>query len=224
MRHRLVLLRLVAPCWVVAWLVLWLCGPAAAQDSASAPQSAASSPLSSVPDAQQRLQGAALVRALREGGLVIYFRHTATDFSKNDREMRGYDDCGRQRPLTDQGRGDARAIGQRIAELQLPTGTVQASPMCRTMEHARLMFGTATPTHAMRELSEGEYLGLRRLLSARVLPGTNRWLVGHGIPFAAVAGPPNLAEGEAAVLRPLVDSWVVLARLSVADWATLKAD
>ena len=52
--------------------------------------------------------------------------------------------------------------------------------------------------------------------------GINRWLVGHGIPFHAVAGPPHLTEGEAVVLRPLGDGWTVLARLTVSDWATLK--
>jgi broad specificity phosphatase PhoE len=168
------------------------------------------------------LEGAALVRALREGGLVIYFRHTATDFSKNDRDMRDYDDCANQRPLNEQGRADARAIGQRIAALKLPIGVVKASPMCRTMEHARLMLGAATPTTTMRELSApGEYLGLKRLLSARVPPGINRWMVGHGTPFRAVAGPPHLAEGEAIVLKPDGESWTVLARLAVNDWAAL---
>ena len=52
--------------------------------------------------------------------------------------------------------------------------------------------------------------------------GTNRWMVGHGTPFRAVAGAPHLVEGEAAVLRPLGDSWIVLARLTVADWAALE--
>ena len=94
--------------------------------------------------------------------------------------------------------------------------------MCRTMEHARLMLGTATPTTTMRELSApGEYLGLKRLLSARVPPGINRWMVGHGTPFRAVAGPPHLAEGEAIVLKPDGESWTVLARLAVNDWAAL---
>jgi hypothetical protein len=210
--------------WLAAWLVVALCAPAPAQPQPSAPQPAAARapPLSSAPDARHRLQGAALVRALREGGLVIYFRHTATDFSKNDQAMRGYDDCANQRPLSDQGRSDARAIGQRIAELRLPMGEVKASPMCRTMEHARLMLGAASPTHTMRELSDGEYLGLKQLLSARVPAGTNRWMVGHGNPFRAVAGPPHLAEGEAVVLQPLGDRWTVLARVTVADWATLK--
>ena len=207
--------------WLAAVLLLWVGSPLHAQSEPAA--SAASTPeLSSAADPAQQLQGAALVRALREGGLVIYFRHTATDFSKNDREMRGYDDCAHQRPLTEQGRRDAIAIGRRITELKLPIGAVQASPMCRTIEHATLMLGAAMPTHAMRELSGGQYAGLKRLLSLRVPAGTNRWMVGHGIPFRAVAGPPQLAEGEAVVLRPLGDGWVVLARLSVADWAALR--
>jgi hypothetical protein len=212
------------PRWIAAWLVLVWCTQAPAQNNPPTPRSdPASTPaLSSYPDARQRLQGAELVRALREGGLVIYFRHTATDFSKNDQNMRDYDDCANQRPLSDQGRRDARAIGERIAELQLPIGIVKASPMCRTMEHAKLMLGIATPTHTMRELGNGEYSGLKRLLSARVPAGINRWMVGHGIPFFAVAGPPHLTEGEAVVLRPLGEAWIVLARLSVADWSTLK--
>lgn len=214
----------MSPRWIAAWLAALLCAQVSAQHEAAAPTTAAASApsLSSSPDARLRLQGATLVRALRAGGLIVYFRHTATDFSKNDKNMRDYDDCANQRPLNDQGRRDARAIGQRIAELRLPIGIVNASPMCRTMEHARLTFGMATPTNTMRELSGGEYIGLKGLLSARLPAGTNRWIVGHGIPFRAVAGPPHLAEGEAAVLRPLGDGWVVLARLTIADWATLK--
>jgi len=214
---------LASPRWIAACLLLVLCTQAPGQNATPIPPSAAASAaLSSYPEPRHRLQGAALVRALREGGLVIYFRHTATDFSKNDQNMRDYEDCANQRPLTDQGRRDARAIGQRIAELQLPLGIVKASPMCRTMEHAKLMLGSATPTHTMRELSDGEYIGLKRLLSARVPVGINRWMVGHGRPFLAVAGPPQLTEGEAVVLRPLGEQWVVLARLTVADWAALK--
>ena len=44
------------------------------------------------------LADAALMAQLRAGGLVIYFRHTATDFSRDDRAMRDFDDCESQRP------------------------------------------------------------------------------------------------------------------------------
>ncbi|MCW5659133.1 MAG: histidine phosphatase family protein [Burkholderiaceae bacterium] len=204
--------------FITCVLSLWSCLAFAQAPGASAPQAERSSS----PDAQARLQGVALVRALRAGGLVIYFRHTATDFSRNDQSMRSYDDCANQRLLSEQGRADAKAIGQRITALKLPLGSVLASPMCRTMEHARLMFGTATPTAPMRERTEpNQYPGLKRLLSERVPDGSNRWMVGHGTPFRAVAGAPHLAEGEAIVLKPTGDGWVVLARLAVADWAAL---
>lgn len=214
--HRLHVAAFIASTLVALW------GGSAPAQTAAPAASAPPAERSSYPLAGARLEGAALVRALREGGLVIYFRHTATDFSKNDRGMRDYDDCANQRPLSDQGRADAREMGQRIAALKLPIGVVKASPMCRTMEHAKLMLGMATPTTPMRELTgPGEYLGLKRLLSARMPPGINRWMVGHGTPFRAVAGPPHLAEGEAIVLKPDGESWTVLARLAVNDWAAL---
>lgn len=172
-----------------------------------------------------RLDGARLLQALRGGGFVIYFRHTATDFSKRDEAMAGFDDCANQRLLSEQGRRDARLIGQQIAALKVPVGDVFASPMCRTMEHARLSFGAGVPkpAPAMREGAEDEFPGLRRMLGAPVTPRTNRWLVGHGNPFRAVAGPPHLAEGEAAVLRPDGGGeWTVVARLQVPDWAKLS--
>jgi hypothetical protein len=212
-------MRLLRDALTVAATLLALSGgPACAQGAASAPVAERSS----APAPGALLEGAALVRALRAGGLVVYFRHTATDFSKHDRDMRAYDDCANQRPLNEQGRADARAIGRDIAALKLPVDTVMASPMCRTMEHAKLMLGSATPTPAMRELTApGEYPGLKRLLGERVAPGTNRWMIGHGTPFRSVAGPPHLAEGEAIVLKPDGNGWTVLARLAVRDWAAL---
>ena len=169
------------------------------------------------------LPGAQLVAALRRGGYVIYFRHTATDFSKNDSGMTGYDDCQNQRLLSAQGRRDATEIGRRIRALRLAGGEVLASPFCRTMDHARLMLDTATPRVEIREGEGGDYAGLKRLLASRVAPGRNRWIVGHGSPFRAVAGPPHLAEGEAAVIEPGGTGWTVIARIKVEDWPAFAA-
>ena len=172
---------------------------------------------------QLRLPPAALAQALRDGGLVIYFRHTATDFSRTDLASRGFDDCENQRPLTEQGRADARRIGAQVRALQLPVDEVLASPMCRTMDHARQTFARATATPALRERVGGDYPGLKLLLAQPTGTGRNRWLFGHGTPFRTVAGAPHLAEGEAVVLRPLGDSWQVLARIGVHEWAALPA-
>jgi hypothetical protein len=176
---------------------------------------------SSAPAPTAALSAARLLTALRDGGLVVYFRHTATDFAQNDAGMTGYADCAHQRPLSAQGRRDAARLGARIRALRLPVGEALASPYCRTLEHARLMLGNVTTRDEIREASGGDYVGLKRLLAAPVAAGTNRWIVGHGIPFRAVAGPPHLAEGEAAVIRPGTTGWTVLARLKIDDWERL---
>jgi len=111
---------------------------------------------SSAPQAPHILDGERLASALRTGGYVVYFRHTATDFSMNDSQMRSYDDYTNQRLLSEVGRQDARGIGLRIRALRLAQGEVLASPLCRTMEHARLVFTQAVPTPALREAEGGD--------------------------------------------------------------------
>ncbi len=179
--------------------------------------------VSSAPAAGSELQGPALLGALRSGGYVVYFRHTATDFSRGDSAMKSYDDCDNQRLLSPKGKSDATALGEHIRELQLPVGEALASPYCRTMDHARLMLTTVTPRNEIREAQGNNYAGLKQLLASPVKAGTNRWIVGHGTPFRAVAGAPHLAEGEAAVIRPGTTGWTVVARIPVTGWATLGA-
>lgn len=170
----------------------------------------------------------ALLRQLREGGYVLYLRHTSTDFSQNDADMKSYEDCANQRNLTDKGRDEARAIGQHIKRLGIPIGAVLASPFCRTMETAKLAFGKAQP---MTEVRGGparpddpsRYDPLRKLLGTHVPKGENLVISSHGNPFHAVAGPPYLAEGEMAVVRPQGDSrFAVVGKIRVEDWQLLK--
>ncbi|HXX83482.1 MAG TPA: histidine phosphatase family protein [Casimicrobiaceae bacterium] len=177
--------------------------------------------------AQASLGGAQLLAALREGGLVIYFRHTSTDFGQNDEQMTGFEDCTHQRNLTDGGRAEARHIGAEIARLKIPVGEVLASPFCRTMETARLIFGRAEASSDVRggparPDSPERYDALRKLLSTRVPAGSDLVIVSHGNPFAAVAGTPYLAEGEAAVIRPLdAQGFAIVARIRKGEWETL---
>jgi phosphohistidine phosphatase SixA len=173
------------------------------------------------------LSGSALLDALRSGGYVLYFRHASTDFGQNDDLMTGYEDCSLQRNLTDVGRNEARAIGRAISALHIPIGDVLASPFCRTMESARLIFGRATATAAVRggpgNDDGGRYAELRRLLSTPVAPGTNRVIVSHGNPYQAVVGPPYLAEGEAAVIRAdTAKGFTVVSRVRKDEWSTLE--
>jgi phosphohistidine phosphatase SixA len=173
------------------------------------------------------LSGPALLSALRAGGFVLYFRHTSTDFGQSDDSMTTFEDCAKQRNLTDKGRDEARAIGAAIRELRIPVDRVLASPFCRTVETAMLAFGKAEKTSDLRgwpasSADPNRYTALRGYLAAPPIAGTNTVLVGHGNPFRAVAGPPHLMEGEAAVIKPLGgERFEIAARIQVQEWTDL---
>ena len=177
----------------------------------------------------ESLADAALVQALRGGGLILYFRHTSTDFGQNDDAMSGYEDCARQRNLTDRGRDEARRIGDAIKRLDIPIGDVLASPFCRTRETAQLIFGRATVAPAVRggparPDSDDRYAELRKLLSTPPSRGSNLAIASHGNPFHAVTDTQYLSEGEAAVIRPLgAQGFRIVARIPKDGWDALTA-
>ena len=172
------------------------------------------------------MASADLLAELRKGGYVIYFRHTSTDFSRDDSRSKSDDDCDHQRPLTDKGRAEAREIGAAFRELKIPVGQVLASPRCRTTETAMLAFGKAEQSPEARAGpaspgSDDRYAPLRTVLSTQVKPGGNVVIASHGNPFIAVAGAPYLAEGEAAVIRPLAKDFEIVARVRHDAWRAL---
>src|SRR5882672_6528374 len=196
--------------------LFYVCAPALAQVQA---------PRSSLP--QQELPATQVLAELRRGGYVLYFRHTATDFSQNDEKMKRFEDCADQRNLVDKGRADARAAGAAIRELKVPIGRVLASPFCRTVETAQLLFGRAEKMTEVRggpavPAGSDRYAELRKILSTPVGTGANLVVVSHGNPFYSVAGAPYLAEGEAAVVKPLGQDFRIVAKIRVDGWEALK--
>ena len=175
------------------------------------------------------LSGPELLSELRKGGYVIYFRHTSTDFSRDDTRSKSDDDCDNQRPLTGKGREEARQIGAAFRELKIPVARVLASPRCRTMETAMLAFGRAEPESAVRggpsaPDSADRYSGLRKLFATPLNPGANLVIASHGNPFYATAGAPYLGEGEAAVVRPLGKDFEIIARVRYDRWRALASN
>jgi hypothetical protein len=72
--------------------------------------------------------------------------------------------------------------------------------------------------------TEGPRYDDLRTRFTRPVPGNvNLAIASHGNPFVAIAGPPYLAEGEAAVIQPLGDSrFSIVARIKKDEWATLR--
>ena len=176
----------------------------------------------------EELSGAKLVQELRGGGYVLYIRHTSTDFSRNDASIASFEDCAHQRPLTDKGRDEARAIAGHLRRLAIPIGRVYASPFCRTVETAMLAFGKAEKMAEarggpVRSDDPNRYAGLKKLMGEKPGPGSNSVIASHGNPYHAVFGGPYLAEGEISVVRPLGGgNFESVARIRLDDWESLK--
>ena len=158
----------------------------------------------------------ALLKRLQAGGYILYLRHASTNATQKDATVINFDDCATQRNLTDKGRDEARAIGEQLKRLHIPVGSVLSSPFCRTTETARLAFGKAEPTHAVRGADE-----LRKIFATAPTPGTNLAICSHAIPMDD--NIKSLAEGEMAVVRPQADSgFAVVGRIRVQDWQALQ--
>jgi hypothetical protein len=186
------------------------------------------------------LSGPALAAALRQGGYILYFRHGPTQTGEDDgplfrkaaftevvQPIADFDDCKTQRNLSNGGRAQAKLLGEVIAGFHFPIGDVLASPYCRTMETAQLMFGWAERTMDARGgLGSGpeRYGALRRRLSEIPPPGLNTVIVSHFDSFIGVTttSQPELAELEAAIFRPNGNGFELVGRVRADAWKSLK--
>lgn len=87
-------------------------------------------------------------RLLREGGVVIAFRHALAPGTFDPQNFT-LGDCGTQRNLNDEGRAQAQRIGQWFHTRGLRPAAVRSSPWCRCMDTATLAFGRAEPWPAL---------------------------------------------------------------------------
>ena len=89
-------------------------------------------------------------------------------------------------------------------------------------------FGRASPDPRVRggpaRTEDAERYGaLRALLSTPVAGNSTLAIVSHGNPFHALAGPPYLAEGEAAVVEPLAaNGFRIVGKIRPDGWEALS--
>lgn len=177
--------------------------------------------------ADARLGPVELVERLREGGLVVYLRHAATDRSNEDAGVIDLDDCSSQRNLSDDGREQSRTIGEAFRALEVPVGAVRASEYCRTRETAVLAFGRSSPEPRLTGFpNEGDPGYAARVRATRVLLGTapkdgNTVLVAH-IKNIEAAAAVSIEEGELAVFEPRGEGkFLYRGRIPASAWPQL---
>jgi phosphohistidine phosphatase SixA len=87
----------------------------------------------------QSADEAAAWAALKHPGTIVLFRH-ATAPGGGDPPGHTLDDCNTQRNLDEDGRAQARRIGERFRAQNVKIDAVLSSQWCRTRETARLAF------------------------------------------------------------------------------------
>lgn len=144
--------------------------------------------------------------ALKAGGHVLIVRHAQTVPGIGDPPGFRLDDCATQRNLSDAGRAQAKAMGERLAEAGVRVDQALSSSWCRCLDTARLAFGRATVFAPLDSFFEDrgseprQTAALRERIRAWRGPGTLA-LVTHQVNVTALTGEVP-AMGEALVLKP----------------------
>ena len=148
-----------------------------------------------------------LVEALRQRGVVILIRHSATDPGVGDPPGFKLSDCSTQRNLNDAGREQARRLGNWFKVHGIVPTAVWVSPWCRTRETAMLAFGRSQDWVALSNLlgdrsRQDEHA--RQVRDAIAAVGADKVdvLVSHGVSINAFIDV-YLQQGEMVAVRPV---------------------
>lgn len=157
---------------------------------------------------------AQLIEQMRAGGVVLVIRHERTEVpSREDDYTRPATDCTAQRNLSLAGLAGAQETGFALRALNISVTSVISSPMCRTTETARFMFGDHTTDPRLIHPNPGVTGGrdvegageeLAAILREQIGRGGNTAIVSHAGNIFRATGL-RLAEGEIGIVRVHTD-------------------
>ena len=160
----------------------------------------------------------ALWAGIRNGSAVVVMRHALAPGTGDPADF-DVDDCATQRNLSEEGRRQARAIGDRFRQNGIDEARVMSSAWCRCLETARnLKLGPVENLPALNSFFRNQSRGGAQTaeLKAWILENAGREpivLVTHQVNITALTGIyPR--SGEMVVLRAAADGEIeVLGRL-----------
>lgn len=146
-------------------------------------------------------------QAASQDGAIVLVRH-ATAPGIGDPPGFRLGDCATQRNLDDNGRAEARALGEQMRKRGIRVAAVWTSQWCRTRETARLAFGEGLPRaepafnsffDSSDPARETQTAKARAMLARWTGPGT-LVVVTHQVNISALAGI-STASAQAVVMR-----------------------
>lgn len=145
--------------------------------------------------------------ALAQPGAIVLFRHATAPGVGDPPEFR-QNDCSTQRNLDEQGRAEARRLGEQLRRRGIRVGAVLSSQWCRTRETARLAFGDAVRDEPAFNSFFLQPAATRDAQTARAQALLSQWrgpgalvVVTHQVNIQALAGV-GAASAEGVVVRP----------------------
>ena len=148
----------------------------------------------------------ALWALLKQGGQVVMVRHALTDPGVGDPPGFQPGDCRTQRNLSEEGRAEARRLGEALRARGVQATSVLSSPWCRCLDTAQLVFGRAAEPRpelgnlfGRPEREANQVAALRKLVQAP--RAGNLFMVTHGSTTLALTGV-SPATAEMVVLTP----------------------
>jgi phosphohistidine phosphatase SixA len=149
---------------------------------------------------------------IKQGGHVLLIRHASAPGTFDPPGFK-LDDCSTQRNLSEQGRAQAKQIGEALKARKIPIGEVLSSQWCRCVDTATLAFGSAnvapmailsSPTKLSSEQRAANTLAvqerIQRLALAKPKVSTNSVFVSHMFNIQDVTGQA-IDEGEILIVR-----------------------
>ncbi len=170
-----------------------------------------------------------LISMMKDGGLVVYFRHGITD--RNGEKTvanEQLEDCSIQRNLSPEGVRQTKAIGDILRNNRIKADKVLSSPYCRCLDTATNLFGKAERSdflyfaiHLGKKQREVFSEHLQELLSITPASGSNTILVSHSANLKEAVDIWPKEEGEAHVFKPDGNGgYRYLGKISPSDWLT----
>lgn len=173
------------------------------------------------------------INDLRQGGYVIVLRHGATVSDQANTDSMSRPSVSAQRQLSEQGRAQAKSIGESLRRLKIPVGMVLTSTVQRAVDTGRLLgFGDVATTPDLAESGPGDppdennrrAQAFRKLVAGRPPADNNVVIVTHKPNIVDAFGKDwlDVHEGEASVFEPDgKGGYELIARIQASEWSKL---
>lgn len=179
-------------------------------------------------DLANKTEAKKLSESLTQGGYVIYWRHTKTEKEQRDAANVNLQECATQRNLSDEGREQAKQVGEHFRRLGIKIGKVLSSPYCRCHESASLAFNYVEQDYNLyfsidmnKSTRDTHSRELQKYLNTPPPKGQNTIIVGHTANLMEATGIWPSSEGVMHIFKPEKDEAMHLGFITIHQWGDL---